>query len=104
MAWIYLILAGVGEMIGVAMMGRVQRKRDIPSLLLLFLAFGSSFLLLSLAMKSLPMGTAYAVWTGIGAAGGAVLGMVLFGESRDLRRILCIAAVLTAAIGLKLTA
>ena len=53
-------------------------------------------------MKFLPMGTAYAIWTGIGASGGAILGMIFYGESKDWRRIVCIAMVLGAAIGLKL--
>ncbi|MNC83588.1 Multidrug resistance protein YkkD [compost metagenome] len=53
-------------------------------------------------MKTLPMGTAYAVWTGIGASGGAVLGMLLYGEGRELRRIICIVMILGAAVGLKL--
>ncbi|MNW22335.1 Multidrug resistance protein YkkD [compost metagenome] len=53
-------------------------------------------------MKVLPMGTAYAIWTGIGASGGAILGMVIYGEPRNLPRILCITAVLAAAVGLKL--
>jgi paired small multidrug resistance pump len=53
-------------------------------------------------MKTLPMGTAYAVWTGIGASGGAILGMIFYGESRNALRILFIAMVLGSAVGLKL--
>jgi len=64
--------------------------------------FGLSFLFLTLAMNDLPMGTAYAVWTGIGAAGGAVLSMVLYNESKDWKRLVCIGLVLSATIGLKL--
>ncbi|HSO57749.1 MAG TPA: SMR family transporter, partial [Paenisporosarcina sp.] len=67
----------------------------------LFVSFGASFLFLALAMESLPMGTAYAVWTGIGASGGAILGMVLYGEPRTWLRLLFIAMVLSAAVGLK---
>lgn len=55
-------------------------------------------------MKSLPMGTAYAVWTGIGASGGAILGMLLYGEAKDWRRVICIFMILGAAVGLKLIA
>jgi quaternary ammonium compound-resistance protein SugE len=54
-------------------------------------------------LKSLPVGTAYAVWTGIGAAGTAILGIVLFGESREVLRILCLSLIATGIIGLKLT-
>lgn len=102
MAWVYLILAGVFEMIGVAMINKLHRDRDWQALILLLAGFGASFLFLALAMETLPMGTAYAVWTGIGASGGAILGMVWYGESKDWRRILFIAVVLGAAIGLKL--
>ncbi|MEH7114279.1 multidrug efflux SMR transporter [Neobacillus niacini] len=102
MAWISLILAGLFEMFGVVMINKLHKDRNWQSLLLLILGFGASFIFLAYAMKSLPMGTAYAIWTGIGASGGAILGMVLYGESKDWRRIVFIAMVLGAAIGLKL--
>lgn len=102
MDWLLLIGAGFCEMIGVAMMAKLQTRRNWGTLSLLVLGFAASFVLLSLAMRTLPMGTAYAVWTGIGASGGAVLGMLLYGESRDMRRILCIVLILGAAVGLKL--
>ncbi|PAE26290.1 MULTISPECIES: multidrug efflux SMR transporter [Bacillaceae] len=102
MSWLYLILAGVFEMTGVTMINSWHQNRNWQSLLLLIGGFGASFLFLSLAMKELPMGTAYAVWTGIGAAGGAILGMILYGEPKDAKRIFFIAMVLSAAIGLKL--
>ena len=102
MAWISLILAGLCEMFGVMMINKLNKSRNWQSFVLLVLGFGASFLFLSYAMKFLPMGTAYAIWTGIGASGGAILGMVFYGESKDWRRIVCIAMVLGAAIGLKL--
>ncbi len=102
MAWVSLILAGLFEMFGVAMINKLHKDRNWPSLLLLFIGFGSSFLFLAYAMKTLPMGTAYAIWTGIGASGGAIIGMLLYGESKDWRRVVFIAMVLGAAVGLKL--
>ncbi|HJF34313.1 MAG TPA: multidrug efflux SMR transporter [Sporosarcina psychrophila] len=102
MVWISLILAGIFEMFGVAMINKLHKDSNWKSLVLLIFAFGSSFLLLAYAMTTLPMGTAYAVWTGIGAAGGAILGMLFYGESRDCRRIIFITIILGAAIGLKL--
>ena len=90
------------EMFGVAMINKLHKDRNWQSLLLLILGFGASFLFLAYAMKTLPMGTAYAIWTGIGASGGAILGMIFYGESKDWRRIIFIAMVLGAAIGLKL--
>ena len=62
-----------------------------------------SFWLLGLAMTSLPLGTAYAVWTGVGAVGAAVLGMVLFKEPVTVARVLCIAAIVGGILGLKLS-
>ncbi|MGN7402896.1 DMT family transporter [Cytobacillus praedii] len=102
MAWISLILAGLFEMFGVVMINKLHKERNWKSLALLVLGFGASFIFLSYAMKTLPMGTAYAIWTGIGASGGAILGMLLFGESRDWKRLIFIVMVLGAAIGLKL--
>jgi len=61
-----------------------------------------SFWLLSLAMRSIPIGTAYAVWTGIGAVGVAVLGMAIFGESRDLMKVICLLLIVSGILGLKL--
>jgi paired small multidrug resistance pump len=98
----FLILAGLFEMTGVLMINQYNRWRSWPSLFLLIAGFALSFLFLSLAMRTLPMGTAYAVWTGIGASGGAILGMILYNESRSPLRILCIALVLGSAVGLKL--
>ena len=102
MAWISLILAGICEMIGVVMINKWHHDRKWSSLLFLILGFGASFFFLSIAMETLPMGTAYAIWTGIGASGGAILGMLIYGESKDWRRILFIFTILAAAVGLKL--
>jgi paired small multidrug resistance pump len=102
MAWVSLILAGLFEMFGVTMINKLHKDRNWQSLLLLFTGFGASFLFLAYAMKTLPMGTAYAIWTGIGASGGAIIGMLLYGESKDWRRVVFIAMVLGSAVGLKL--
>ncbi|WP_110954879.1 DMT family transporter [Massilibacillus massiliensis] len=102
MDWICLILAGIFEMTGVAMIHKLHKDHNLKAFLLLFTGFGLSFLFLSIAMKTLPMGTAYAVWTGIGASGGALLGMFVYGEPRNLPRIIAITVVLGSAIGLKL--
>ncbi|MDP1513174.1 multidrug efflux SMR transporter [Paenibacillus sp. CMAA1739] len=102
MNWVFLILAGVFEMIGVLMINKLHKDRNFLSMIYLLGGFGLSFFFLNLAMKSLPMGTAYAVWTGIGASGGAILGMILYGEPRNTARILFITMVLGSAIGLKL--
>lgn len=102
MAWTSLILAGIFEMFGVAMINKLHIDRNFKALALLILGFGASFIFLAYAMRTLPMSTAYAVWTGIGASGGAILGMLIYGESKDWRRIVFISMVLGAAVGLKL--
>lgn len=102
MAWVLLVLAGVGEVIGVAGINRLNRYRDIKSFALMACGFILSLGLLSIAMKSIPMGTAYAIWTGMGTVGSTLAGMFLYGESKDWKRLLFIAMVLAAAVGLKL--
>ncbi|WP_426448207.1 DMT family transporter [Paenibacillus sp. S-38] len=102
MAWISLILAGMFEVVGVLGMNRIKRDHNVKAYLLFCIGIILSFAFLSYAMRSLPMGTAYAIWTGIGTVGGAFVGMFFFGESREWRRLLFIAMVLAAAVGLKL--
>lgn len=102
MAWISLIAAGLCEMIGVIMINKMYVERHWKPVLYMILAFTASFFLLAIAMQTLPMGTAYAIWTGIGTAGGAICGMLFYGESKDWRRIVCIALILSATVGLKL--
>lgn len=102
MAWVSLIIAGLCEMFGVTMINRLHQKKDWQSLVLLVVGFSASFLFLAIAMESLPMGTAYAIWTGIGVVGGALMGMLFYGEKKDWRRLVFIAMVLAAAVGLKL--
>ncbi|GGA41853.1 QacE family quaternary ammonium compound efflux SMR transporter [Kroppenstedtia guangzhouensis] len=102
MAWFFLVLAGGMEMIGVTMINRLHRNRDWKSFMWMLAGFTGSFIFLALAMKDLPMGTAYAVWTGIGAAGGAIAGMLFYGEPKHFSRIFFITLVLGAAVGLKL--
>jgi len=103
MAWMYLILAGAFEVVGVTGMNKVVKDKNIQSYMVLFIGFIFSFSFLSLAMKTLPAGTSYAVWTGIGTVGGTIIGMFFYGEAKDWRRILFIALILVAVIGLKMT-
>ncbi|MFG6148117.1 DMT family transporter [Halobacillus sp. B23F22_1] len=103
MSWLFLIAAGLFEMSGVLMINVYQHHKNIYSLLGLAASFLLSFICLSIAMKSLPMGTAYAVWTGLGAAGGAILGIIFYKESKDWRRIACIIVIIAAVAGIKLS-
>ncbi len=102
MGWIFLMFAGMFEVVGVVGMNQINKAKTIRSFSIFIVGIVMSFALLSLAMKSLPMGTSYAVWTGIGTVGGAVVGMLYYGESSDWKRIMFIVMVLSAAVGLKL--
>src|SRR6478735_3275521 len=102
MAWIMLASAGFLE-IGFAfgMKWSEGFTRLIPALFTAATGLSSVFLL-SYSLRTLPVGTGYAVWTGIGAAGTAVLGMAVLGDSASPARILCIVLILAGVIGLKL--
>jgi quaternary ammonium compound-resistance protein SugE len=101
-AWILLALAGVLE-IGwaVGMKATDGFTRTVPSVIVVSTAL-LSFWLLALAMKVLPVGTAYAVWVGIGAAGAAVFGMLFYQEPASIGRIVCLGLIVAGVIGLKL--
>ena len=102
MAWYTLILAGLLEAFGVAMINQLSVKRNWQTVMLLIAGFGSSLALLSYSLRFISMGTGYAIWTGMGVVGGALVGMLFYGESKEWKRIVFIVMVLGAAIGLKL--
>lgn len=102
MSWFYLIIAGIFEIAwALGMKFTNGFTRLWPSLGVL-VVMGLSVYFLSLAVKTLPVGTAYAIWTGIGIAGTSILGMVWFHEPVSLVRVLLIFLILASAIGLKL--
>ena len=102
MNWVLLLVAGVLEIIwAVGMKHSHGFTRFWPSLITI-ICMVASFVLLSLAMRSIPLGTAYAVWTGIGTVGTVVLGVILFKEPVTVMRILCILLIISGITGLKL--
>src|SRR4051812_21609611 len=103
MAWIYLIIAGLFE-IGWAIGLKYTHgfSKLWPSVATIG-AMIASFCFLAQALKVIPIGTGYAVWTGIGAAGTALLGIVFFGESREVARVFCLGLIIAGVIGLKLS-
>lgn len=103
MPWLYLITAALFEVVwAIGLKYTEGFRRLIPSVVTLG-AMYASFYFLALAVKTLPIGTAYAVWTGIGALGTAILGMIIFNESRDVLRLVSIALILLGVVGLKLS-
>ena len=103
MNWVYLAIAGLFEIAwAIGLKYTEGWTRLVPSLITGALMV-ASFYFLSLAVRTLPIGSAYAVWTGIGTVGAAILGMVLFNEPRDAVRIFCIMLIIAGIAGLKLT-
>jgi len=103
-AWLVLLLAGVLEIIWALGLKYSDGFSRLAPSLVVVVAAAASFWLLALAMRVLPAGTAYAVWTGIGAAGTAVLGMVLLGEPATVLRLVCIGLIVAGVLGLKFVA
>ncbi|HOP74252.1 MAG TPA: quaternary ammonium compound efflux SMR transporter SugE [Bacillota bacterium] len=104
MYWLILIVAGMFEVVwAVGLKYSDGFQRFWPSVFTVAAMLLSVFLL-SMALRQLPLGTAYAVWTGIGAVGTAVMGMLLFNEPYELARIFCIALIVSGIIGLRLIA
>jgi quaternary ammonium compound-resistance protein SugE len=103
MPWMYLIIAGVFEIVWATGLKYTEGFTRLWPSTGTILAMGLSLWFLAAALKALPVGTAYAVWTGIGAVGTAIMGILLFGESRDAVRLLCIAVIVAGIAGLKLT-
>ena len=103
MAWIYLIIAGLMEVFWSTCMKFSEGFTVLKFTILTILGMIVSFLFLSQATKVLPLGTAYAIWTGIGALGAVIVGTVLFKEPLSVLRILFMVLLLTGIIGLKAT-
>ena len=103
-AWIILIIAGMLETVwAVGLKYSKGFTKLQPSIITVAAMIGSMYLL-AIAMKSMPVGTAYAVWTGIGAVGAALFGILLLGESREFWRVVSLLLIVAGIIGLKLTA
>ena len=101
MSWAYLVIAGLTEVAwAIGLKQSHGWTRFWPSVITGALMI-VSFAFLSLALKTLPLGTAYAVWTGIGAVGTVIVGMLLLDEPRDIARIVCLLFIIVGIIGLK---
>ncbi len=102
-SWIYLFIAGVFEIVWATSMKYSEGMSRLFPTVLMYAAGFTSFWFLSAAVERIPIGTAYAVWTGIGAIGTALMGMLLFGESAHWLRLVSIAIVLVGIAGLRLS-
>ncbi|MFA5593404.1 MAG: quaternary ammonium compound efflux SMR transporter SugE [Micavibrio sp.] len=104
MAWVYLFFAGLFELGWVLGLKYSEGLTKLVPSLWTVAAMAVSLWLLALAVKALPLGTSYAIWTGIGAVGAMIAGIVLFGESASAFRIASAALIVTGIVGLKLSA
>ena len=102
LAWLLLVVAGLLEIVWSVSMKASHGFTKHHYTAITFVAAWVSFWLLGLAMRQLPVGTAYAVWTGIGAVGTAILGIYLFAEPATALRLMCIGLILCGIVGLKL--
>lgn len=104
MSWLILIVAGLFEVVWAVALKMSNGFRNVAADVAFVAGMALSVWLLSVAMKTIPMGTAYAVWTGVGAVGGFLAGIVLFGESASALRVASAALIVAGIIGLKLAA
>jgi len=102
MAWIVLVVAGVFEVVWAIGLKYTDGFTRLWPSVGTAAAMIASVVLLAWAMKTLPVGTAYAVWTGIGAVGTVILGIALFGEAATLARLACVGLIVAGIVGLKL--
>ncbi|MFD2262382.1 quaternary ammonium compound efflux SMR transporter SugE [Lacibacterium aquatile] len=101
MAWIYLTIAGIAEIGWAVGLKYTEGFTRLWPTVFTAASMIISVILLGMALKHLPLGTAYAIWTGIGTVGTAILGMMLFGEPAAVLRLVCIALIVSGIIGLK---
>lgn len=102
MAWIALVAAGLLEVVWAIALSRSQFFSQLVPSVVFGVALAASMALLALALRDLPVGTAYAVWVGIGAAGTAVVGMLWLGEGAGVLKILCLLLIVSGVLGLKI--
>lgn len=103
MAWIYLAIAGGLEVIWAYFMKKSEGFSVLTPSVITIVTMIGSFALLSIAMRTLPLGTAYAIWTGIGAVGALLVGIFILGEAASFFRIASVMLILAGIIGLKLS-
>jgi len=102
MNWFVLIIAGLFEVVGVSGMQKISDGNKKAGFTFLIGGFIVSFTLLSIAMQTIPLGVAYAVWTGIGTVASAIIGMIFYNESTDRLRLLFMGMVIVAVVGMRL--
>ncbi|PEJ30338.1 quaternary ammonium compound-resistance protein SugE [Peribacillus butanolivorans] len=103
MAWFYLVIAGLFEVIWATSLKYTEGFTKLIPSIITIVGMVISFYFLSTAIKTLPMGTAYAIWTGIGAIGAVLVGIIVFNEPKDAMRLVFVGCILIGIVGLKVT-
>jgi quaternary ammonium compound-resistance protein SugE len=103
MAWTLLFIAGIFEIVWATLLKFTEGFTKVWPSVGTVVAMGISMVCLAFALRAIPMGTAYAVWTGIGVVGTVILGIVLFDEPKNVVRLVCIGMIIAGIVGLKLT-
>ncbi|WP_448950401.1 quaternary ammonium compound efflux SMR transporter SugE [Labrys neptuniae] len=103
MAWIYLVIAGIFEVVWAFYMKQSEGFSKLVPTVVTFVTMAISFALLSISMRSLPLGTAYTIWTGIGAVGAFVVGVIVLGEQANAMRIVAAALIVCGLTLMKLS-
>jgi quaternary ammonium compound-resistance protein SugE len=103
MAWVILFFAGLLEVAWALLLKQSEGFTRLPQTIGFAITLFLSMFLLAQALKTLPVGTAYAVWTGIGAAGTAIIGMLWLGESREILKLVSLVMLIAGIIGLRVT-
>lgn len=102
MAWFLLVIAGLCEVAGVWGMKAFAEMKKIKHMIIVIAAFGLSLALLTFAFETIPTSTAYAVWTGLGATGSTIMGIIVYKDSKDWKRLLFISMIIIGVVGLKI--
>lgn len=102
MAWFYLFIASFGEIFGVSCINMYLKKRSWSWLVATIVVFSFGFYFLALAMREIPLATSYAIWTGLGATGAVIMGVIFFKEKMNLKRAIFLSCIIIGAVGLRL--
>ncbi|GAB0172196.1 multidrug efflux SMR transporter [Helicobacter trogontum] len=99
--WVLLVISGMFEIAGVWTMKKIIDTKNKLYILCLAVVLAGSFSCLSIAMREISMGVAYAIWTGIGSAGGVLVGIIFFKEDKSFLKIFCVCVIIASSVGLK---
>ncbi|NQX44401.1 multidrug efflux SMR transporter [Paenibacillus tritici] len=102
MSWIFLILAGLFEVGGVIFLKHSEGFTKLKPTLIFALFLGLSFIFLSLSLREIPISIGYGIWTGIGASGSVLLGMFVFKEPKNMKKLAMVGGIIISIVGLKL--